>query len=425
MADVRPLRALRPRPDLAAAVAAPPYDVVDVPEARAIAAGNPHSFLHVSRPEIDLGDAVDPHADAVHAQGRATLEAFVADGVLLQDDTPSYYVYRQRYRLPGDPPGAPDRTQTGLVACTAVADYTSGVIRTHEFTRPDKEDDRVRHIAALDAHDEPVLLLTAPGDPDAKAVHDLLAPVTATPPLYDLTADDGIRHQLWRIDGGPDDAGLVAAVRSAFADVAVLYVADGHHRSAAAARVAVDRPDDPEAQAFLAVIFPGEELAILPYNRVLAQAPARLLERLHDVAVVEASPQGAVEPGERGTVGMYARVNGVEGPGRWFRVRFREAAPPDPVGALDVSLLQDRVLGPLFGIGDPRTDTRIGFVGGSRGTAELERLVDSGRYEVAFALHPTSVAELVAVAATGRVMPPKSTWFEPKLRSGLFLHSLP
>lgn len=410
MSDLRPFRALRPRVDLAHRVAAPPYDVVDTAEAAALAEGNPDSFLFVNRPEIALPFGTPTDSDAVHAAGRAALDNLVARGVMTLDPGPSFSVYRQRVG---------DHVQTGVVACAGVADYTSGAIRTHEQTRPDKEDDRVRHIEALAAHDEPVFLLVAPGEPAWKPVADLLARATAGPPLVDMQDEAGVEHVLWRLD----DPAEVAELQAALAALPQLYVADGHHRSAAAARVSAARDGAGESDAFLAVVFPGEELAVLPYHRVLAdlggREPQQWLEDLSSVFHVEPA-DGPVEPQARREYGMYL-------PGQWYRLRLRDGvADPgrlaDPVAGLDVALLQDLVLAPGLGITDPRTDTRIGFVGGARGTAELVRLVDSGRWAAALALHPTSVEELVAVAGTGADMPPKSTWFEPKLRSGLFVH---
>jgi uncharacterized protein (DUF1015 family) len=410
MADLRPFRALRPRVDLAHRVAAPPYDVLDVAEARAIATDNPDSFLHVSRPEIDLPDGTAADSEPVHAAGRRALDNMIARGVLELDQNHGYSIYSQRRG---------EHTQTGVVACAAVADYLAGLIRTHEHTRPDKETDRVNHIEALSAHDEPVFLLTSPHEPAWKPVADLIARVTERSPLVDLEADDGVHHVLWRV-GEQEE---VAELQAHLAGLPELYVADGHHRSAAATRVSQAHGGAGESDAFLAVLFPGEELAVLPYNRVVAdlggRSPQQWLEDLS--AVFDLAPTaGPVEAGERGEFGMYCA-------GAWLQLQLREGAAgadrlADPVAGLDVSLLQDLVLGPWLGITDPRTDARIGFVGGIRGTEELTRLVDSGAWAAAFSLHPTSVEELVAVAATGRDMPPKSTWFEPKLRSGLVVH---
>lgn len=412
MADVRTFRALRPPRDLAARVASPPYDVVDTDEARRLADGNPVSFLRVSRPEIDLDPGTDPHADGVHHHGRDRLDAFIRDGVLRAEAEPAYYVYRQTWQ---------GRAQTGVVACVSVADYLAGVIRTHEHTRPDKEGDRARHIEILDAHDEPVFLLA----PENPGIATQVAAVAAGPPEYDFTTGDGVRHTFWVVTA-PE---RVQALRTGFAAVPRLYVADGHHRSAAAAAVhhrretrGPDPADGAQTGVFPAVVFPAEQLRILAYNRVVTDLAGHRAEDLPGVLAadfeVEAAP-AAVEPEYRHVFGMYLA-------GQWYRVRIRpeDVDETDPVARLDVALLQNRLLGPVLRIGDPRTDDRIRFVGGIRGTAELERLVDSGDAAVAFSLHPTSAAELLAVADAGQVMPPKSTWFEPKLRSGLFVHAI-
>lgn len=406
MATIRSFRALRPPRHRVAAVAAPPYDVVDTAEARALATGNPDSFLHVSRPEIDLPDDVDPHTDEVYAAGRAALEDFVARGVLVADDAAGLLVYRQRMG---------ERVQTGVVGCASVADYASGVIATHEHTRHDKETDRTRHIAVLRAHDEPVFLMYRPTADGAAAVAAVVAAVTAGEPTYDLVTDDGVAHTLWTVS--PAQAEVLEA---GFARVPTLYVSDGHHRSAAAARVAAEL-DVPGADAFPVVVFPADQLTILAYNRVVRDLAARdadaFLAALADDLDVELV-EGAPEPG-RHQFGLYLA-------GRWYLLTAHDDVvdEADPIARLDVSVLQDRVLAPLLGIADPRTDERISFVGGVRGTAELERLVDSGAFAAAFALHPTSPEEVMDVADGGLVMPPKSTWFEPKLRSGLFVHPI-
>ena len=406
MVQVRPFRALRPAPGLAARVMAPPYDVVDVEEARAYAAGDPDSFLRVSRPEIDLPPSVDPHADEVYARGRANLDEFLDRGVLVRDQAPTYSVYRQVMA---------DVVQTGIVAVVDVADYDAGRVRIHEFTRPDKELDRVRHIDALDAQDEPVFLLSR----RSRAVDEVVSRVTSRRPAVDLVSREGVGHTLWVVDD-PDE---VAALHDAFSTVGDLYVADGHHRSAAASRVHAARGEtDGEHGAFLAVVFPIDDVHVMAYNRVVADlaglAPTGFLEALGADFVVDGSPE-AVSPRSVHEFGVHLE-------GRWYRAVARDGAvdDTDPLARLDVSVLQDRVLGPLLGIGDPRTDSRISFVGGIRGTAEIERLVASGRAAVGFTLRPTSTADLVAVADAGHVMPPKSTWFEPKLASGLFLHPL-
>jgi uncharacterized protein (DUF1015 family) len=410
VADVRPFRALRPVPHLAPRVSAPPYDVVDVDEARALAAGNPDSFLHVSRPEIDLPAGTPADSPAVHDAGRAALVDLVERGVLTLDDRPTYSVYRQRLG---------DAVQTGVVACVAVDDYASGVVRTHEHTRPDKESDRVHHVDALGAHDEPVFLL-APRDP---AVTRVLAQVTAGDPQVRFTAADGVEHTLWTVT----DPARVRDLRDAYASMPRLYVADGHHRSAAAARVAAAHADRDGTDEFPVVVFPGEELQILPYHRLVADLAGRDVDTwLRDLgsamAIARVGPAGSpgVQPSTRGRLAMYLD-------GTWYVLAVRDglidpAREADPAARLDVAVLQDFVLGPGLAITDPRSDVRISFVGGGRGLAELERQVDSGRWAMAFAMAPVSVEDLVAVAASGQTMPPKSTWFEPKLRSGLFVH---
>ena len=406
MATIRSFRALRPPRDRVAAVAAPPYDVVDTAEARALAAGNPDSFLHVSRPEIDLADDVDPHTDEVYAAGRAALEDFLARGVLVADDAPGLLVYRQRMG---------ERVQTGVVGCASVADYASGVIATHEHTRHDKETDRTRHIAVLEAHDEPVFLMYRPATEGASTVAQVLADVTAGAPEYDLVTDDGVGHTLWTVPSAQAEV-----LEGAFAQVPTLYVSDGHHRSAAAARVAGEL-DGPGADEFPVVVFPADELTILAYNRVVRDLAGRDTDAFlaavaadFDVVLVEEAPEPA-----RHQFGLYLA-------GSWYLLTAHDGVvdDTDPIARLDVSVLQDRVLGPLVGIADPRTDERIAFVGGIRGTVELERLVDSGAFAAAFALHPTSTEEVMDVADEGLVMPPKSTWFEPKLRSGFFVHPI-
>lgn len=409
MPVVHPFRAWRPPIDIAAAVAAPPYDVVSTAEARALADGNPVSFLHVSRPEIDLPDGVDEHADEVYAQGRRALDRFRHDGFLRQDDEPRYTVYRQ---VMGSV------VQTGVVGVVEVDDYAAGRIRKHEFTRPDKEDDRTRHIDALDAHDEPVFLLHRRNDDLA----GVLASVTGSTPDVDFVAADGIAHTLWVVR----DADTTERIAAAFANLDALYVADGHHRSAAAHRLrdlrAAAGDNRVGVSRFLAVVFAEHELNVMAYNRVVADLNGRSVEEFLDalqrVFVLERSSV-AVAPHEPHVFGVYVD-------GTWWQARLRDrvADEADVKARLDVSVLQDAVLAPMLGVEDPRTDARIAFIGGIRGTAELERLVDAGAFAVAFSLCPTSVRDLMELADAGDVMPPKSTWFEPKLRSGLFVHAI-
>ncbi|HEX6107384.1 MAG TPA: DUF1015 family protein [Gemmatimonadales bacterium] len=404
---LHPFRAIRPAPELAARVAAVPYDVVSRAEAAELARGNPHSFLHVGRSDIDFPPDADPHGNPVYARAREALEGFLADGTLVQDRTPGLYLYRQV--MDG-------RAQTGVVGCVHIDDYERDVIRKHEKTRPDKEDDRTRHVLTLNANAEPVFL-TYRGRGE---IEELARGIITAPPLYDFSAPDGVRHTVWPI---PDPGPFVRA----FERVPHAYVADGHHRSASAwragreLRARLGGSGEAEYEWFLAVLFPADELRILPYNRVVRDlnglTAAQTLERLSRVGAV-APTRDAVPPGP-GTFCFYLS-------GEWHRLVLDPETidRSDPIASLDVSLLQDRVLAPILGIGDPRTDGRVEFVGGIRGTAELARRVDSGEMAIAFSLHPTTLDQLMAVADAGLVMPPKSTWFEPKLRSGLFVHAL-
>ena len=407
MSLIRPFRGLRPAPGRAAEVAAPPYDVLSSAEARLRAEGRPFSFLHISKPEIDLPLDTDPYAPAVYAKAAENLGAMLADGVLVRDATECFYVYRLTMG---------EHVQTGLVAASQVGDYDSNRIRKHEFTRPDKEDDRVRQIEALNAQTGPVLLAY----PDMPAVDALLEAVARSPAEADVTAADGIRHQVWVVS----DSAQIDALTRHFDGMAALYIADGHHRSAAASRVAAARRQDGHELAsdfFLSVIFPHHQMKILDYNRVVKDLngleKSALVERCAAAFVVTPSAQ-PVSPGRAGEFGMYLA-------GQWYRLIIRSGeTPSDPVASLDVSLLSDHLLAPLLGIDDLRRDKRIDFVGGIRGLGELEQRVNSGEMAVAFSLYPTSMTQLMAVADSGNVMPPKSTWFEPKLADGLVSHVL-
>lgn len=411
MTLIRPFAGLRPAPDYTADVLAPPYDVLTSAEARARAAGRPFSFLHVSKPEIDLAPDVDPFDPRVYERGRESFQRLLASDVLRRDPASYYYFYR--LAMGG-------HAQTGLVAAAACAAYGTGRIRKHEHTRPDKEDDRVRQIDALNAQTGPVFLVYR----HAQAIDALAREVTAERPVADVTADDGVRHTLWLVSA-PDRQ---AAVTAAFEAIEHLYIADGHHRAAAAARVAEQRraanPGHTGSEAynyFLSVIFPDDQVQILDYNRVVGDlnglTPDAFIERVGGAFDVRAEPQ-AVRPAARGELGMYVAR-------RWYRLRVhRDKVPADPVRRLDASLLQDRVLGPILGVEDPRRDKRIDFVGGVRGLDALVRRVDAGEAAVAFALYPTSIDDMMAVADAGEVMPPKSTWFEPKLADGLVSHAL-
>jgi uncharacterized protein (DUF1015 family) len=406
---LNPFRAVRPHPQLAAQVAAVPYDVVNRAEAAELARDNPHSFLHVGRSDIDLPDEVDPYDPRIYARARGALDQFLADGTLLHDPRPGLFLYRQVMN---------GRAQTGVVGCVHVDDYERNVIRKHEKTRQDKEDDRTRHVLTLQANAEPVFL-TYRGRPEIDALIEAIA--SGSRPLYDFTAPDGVRHTVWAV---PDPAALTGA----FAAVPHAYVADGHHRSASAWRAGKQLRErnpshrgDEEYNWFLAVLFPADQLRILPYNRVVrdlkGQTPEQVLDRLGRLGRL--TPTTTASPDRSGVFCVYLD-------GRWYRLELDPASidRSDPIASLDVSLLQDRVLSPILGIGDPRTDKRVDFVGGIRGTAELERRVRSGEMAIAVSLYPTTLDQLMAVSDAGQVMPPKSTWFEPKLRSGLFVHKL-
>ena len=405
---IRPFTGLRPRTEDAAAVAAPPYDVLSSDEARQRAAGKPYSFLHISKAEIDLPPEVDHYAPEVYAKSAENLKKLIDAGVLFRDKTPCYYAYRL---VMGS------HTQTGLIAAASVADYDTNRIRKHEFTRPDKEDDRVRQIEALNAQTGPVLLAHA----DSDEAERLLASATAGTPIADVTADDGIRHTVWLIN----DADTVSRITAVIDAMPSLYIADGHHRSAAASRVAAARrgkskPDS--AEYFLSVIFPARQMRIMDYNRVVRDLNGHSVDDVLKAVgkscnITPAS--GQATPKRTGTFGMYLD-------GRWFNVEFKPEVIPskDPVRSLDVSVLSEQVLGPILGIADLRRDTRIDFVGGIRGLAELERRVNNGEMAIAFAMYPTQMTQLMSVADAGEVMPPKSTWFEPKLADGLVSHVL-
>jgi uncharacterized protein (DUF1015 family) len=406
MAIVRPFQAFRPPPELALRVASPPYDVISTAEARALAKDEPASFLHVSRPEIDLPEGTDEHDDSVYAMGATNLRTLIEEGALAQDVEPHLYLYAQTMG---------DHRQVGVVGCAAVAEYVADRIKKHEKTRADKEDDRTRHIDELGAHDEPVFL-TYRADAQIDAI---VASSTAGPPIYDFTTKDGVGHRFWVL--GRD---ATAALEERFEGVPCLYVADGHHRSAAAARVhQKSRGDGREHDVFLAVVFPHDQMKILPYNRVVrdlrGRSPEALLEELSRVMRVEPAADGAAAtPKKPRTFGAYLA-------GKWYVLEAPgdAARAKDPVAALDCSIAQDLVLGPIFGVSDPRRDKHVDFVGGIRGYGELERRVDAGDFTLGLHLYPTQIEELFAVSDAGLLMPPKSTWFEPKLRSGLFVHT--
>jgi uncharacterized protein (DUF1015 family) len=402
MAQIRPFAALRPKPLLAHKICELPYDVISSGEAREIARGNPLSFLHVSKPEIDLPENIDPYDAKVYAKGRENFSRMMAEGALLKDSQPLYYFYRQ---IMGN------HCQTGLVAVASCEDYLKGIIKKHEFTRPDKEDDRVRHMEALNSQTGPVFLVYRA----VANMNEMAAAHLTQSPDTDFTAADGIRHTSWTVR----DPAAISAISAAFAAMPSLYIADGHHRSAAAARVYQARKGSGGSAWFLSVIYPHDQVQILPYNRVVrgwpGLEPAVLLKKLQ--AVFQVSPGGAGQPAAKHEVGLYLD-------GQWRSLHFRPelTAGQAALDSLDVSLLQKHVLAPIFGIDDPRTSKGIQFVGGIRGAAELEKLVNSKEYVCAFAMYPTGIEDLMAIADAGGVMPPKSTWFEPKLRDAMFCH---
>jgi uncharacterized protein (DUF1015 family) len=408
VAILHPFSALRPPPARAKQVASVPYDVVNTEEARNLAADNPLSFLHVSRPEIDLQQGIDLYSDSVYQKAADNFQNLMNSCPLENEELPSIYLYRL---IVGE------HEQVGVTACCSVGDYDKDVIRKHERTRPDKEDDRTRHMLALRAQTGPVFLTYhARRDIDTMVMETMMANA-----LYDFTADDGVQHTVWRV---PDPVRFVQAFR----DVPNLYIADGHHRAASASRAAAElrkqnsgHTGDEEYNFFLAVIFPDDQLQILPYNRVVRDFNGQSKDEFISSVkkVFEVSENGNPAPAARGNWSMYLDR-------KWYGLSLPAQAPKpeSAVASLDVALLQDRLLDPVLGIKDVRTDNRIDFVGGLRGTKELERLVDEGKAAVAFSLYPTTVADLLRVSDAGEIMPPKSTWFEPKLRDGLLIHTI-
>ncbi len=414
MLRVYPFTAFRPRPDMAKAVASVPYDVVDRAESRELGEGRPDNFIHVVRPDADLPDEVGPYDDRVYAKARENLQGLISRGVMIKDDTRRMYLYRQSATIAGR-----HQSQVGIMCLGDVVDYDEGRIKKHEKTRPDKEDDRVRSVLELGAHAEPVFLAFRPH----AGLRKLIDETVKAKPLYDFTADDGVQHTLWALDNWQP-------VVDAFASMPAAYVADGHHRTAAASRSAAERrkknpghKGDEEYNRYLAVMFPSDDLYILPYHRVVSElnglSPAQFLEKVSKVCKVE--PARDPNPSRSGSFALY--LNDGQG---WRMCTFPEKAidRTDAVRSLDVSLLTEHVLEPILGITDLRTDKRIDFVGGIRGPGELEKRVKSGKAVAAFCMHPTTMDQLLAVADAGLMMPPKSTWFEPKLRSGLLVHML-
>ncbi|RKZ30612.1 DUF1015 domain-containing protein [bacterium] len=412
MSDIRPFKGLRPKPDFAEKVASPPYDVLSSEEARRIAAENPISFLHVVKPEIDLPVGTDLYSDEVYRQGAENLQRLVKAGYMIRDPKPYYYLYRQ---IMGE------HKQVGLVAAASVDEYDRDLIKKHELTRKAKEDDRTRHIDTQSANSGPVFLTYKHSD----EIDGIVAKAIKERPEVDFTADDGIRHTLWVVS----DPDRISAIREAFAKIDFLYIADGHHRSASASRVQKIRKEknpnhngEESYNFFLSVIFPDNQMMIMDYNRVVrdlaGKTPRDFIGKLMPKFTIE-EKQEQYKPKELHEFGMFIDR-------RWYRLTARAGSfdPDDPVGSLDVAILQENLLAPILGIGDPRTDDRIDFVGGIRGLGELEKRVNSGEWAVAFAMHPTTIDQLMAIADAGKTMPPKSTWFEPKLRSGMVVHLL-
>ncbi len=404
MATVKPFAAVRPKPDLAARICELPYDVMSSEEARQIAAGNPLSFLHVSKPEIDLPLSTDVYAPAVYARGKENFNRLISEGSLRQDPQPCFYLYRQ---VMGN------HSQVGIVGAASCEDYVKGIVKRHELTRPDKEDDRVRHMEALGSQTGPVFLVYRA----SAAMKKLISEKIAVPPEIDFSAGDGVRHTSWTLS----DPATLGAIGDEFARAAGLYIADGHHRSAAAARVYQSRKGAGQSGFFLSVIFPDDQVQILPYNRVLKDlnglTRSDLLRRIEGIFSV--STPGKPMPSRKHEFGFYFE-------GKWHGLGFRPELIKggDSMEKLDVTLLQKHVLEPIFGIDDPRTSKRINFIGGIRGTSELERVVNSGEYACAFSMFATSIADLMSISDAGGIMPPKSTWFEPKLRDGMFCHMI-
>ncbi|PKK89985.1 MAG: DUF1015 domain-containing protein [Candidatus Wallbacteria bacterium HGW-Wallbacteria-1] len=421
MAVIRPFRGLRPPREKASRVASFPYDVINSEEAREIASGNPDSFLHVVKPEIDLPADIELYDDRVYARACQNLDEFVAKGVLIQDEKRHFYVYRQ---IMGE------HSQIGLVVCCHVKDYLEGRIKRHEFTRRDKEDDRTRHVSDTDVNAGPVFLTYRSNE----KVNAIVNEVVTGKPEYDFISDDGIKHTLWLIE----QDSKMAELTEQFSAISELYVADGHHRAASAARVGSERKegnpshsDDSEYNFFLAVLFPHDQLMILDYNRVVKtlnnHSSEEFMRLVGEKFEIRDEGPARYSDGEEGCfVPEQVHTFGMVLDGKWYSLVPKVGTYPenDPVDSLDVSILQKNLLAPILGIGDPRSDKNIDFVGGIRGRAHLVKLVENGGFKVAFAMCPTSIEQLMAIADAGEVMPPKSTWFEPKLRSGLVVHSL-
>ena len=411
MSTLHPFKGFRPTKELCSKVAALPYDVMSSAEAREMVKGDPYSFLHVDRAEIDLPEDTDIYSEEVYKKAADNLNSMIEKGIYIQDREPVLYVYR--LTMDG-------RSQTGLVGCSAIDEYINGSIKKHELTRADKEQDRINHVDYCNANTGPIFLTYHAKD----EIDNLIAEVTKAQPEYDFVSEDGVGHTVWVIN----DKAVIDSLVELFAGVDSLYIADGHHRNASAVKVGIKRREalgeykgDEEFNFYLSVLFPDNQLHIMDYNRVVKDLNGmtedefmKKLSEIFDITPVN----GVCKPEKAHTFGMYMG-------GKWYLLSAKDSIlSNDPVEGLDVSVLQNHVLAPMLGIGDPRTDKRIDFVGGIRGLGELEKRVNSGEMTVAFAMYPTSMAELMAIADSGRIMPPKSTWFEPKLRSGIFVHQL-
>ena len=414
MATVKAFRAIRPAPELAHKVAALPYDVMDSNEAREMVKGNPYSFLHVDKAEVDLDPSIDIYDKRVYEKARDNLREMIKDGVFQQDEKNCLYIYKQVMK---------GRVQTGLVGCTSIDDYVNNIIKKHEYTRADKEQDRINHVDYCNANTGPIFLTYRA----SKGINEIVDSWMADhKPVYDFVSDDGIGHTVWIID----EAAVIQRLEEKFSAVDYLYIADGHHRSASAVKVGLKRREsfpgykgDEEFNFFLSVLFPDEQLYIMDYNRVVkdlnGNSAEEFLEKVGEkFSIEEYNGEGQFRPTVRHTFGMYMD-------GKWYKLTAKAGTynEKDPVDRLDVSIMQNNLLDPVLGIKDPRTDKRIDFVGGIRGLGELEKRVNAGM-KVAFSMCPTTIEDLMSIADAGKVMPPKSTWFEPKLRSGLFIHEL-
>lgn len=414
MATLKPFKAFRPTPELAPKVAALPYDVMNSNEARKMVVGNPYSFLHVDKSEIDLDPSIDVHDAVVYEKARDNLKKMMNENTLIQDFEPKFYIYKQVMN---------GRAQVGLVGCTSIDDYMNDIIKKHEFTRADKEQDRINHVDYTNANTGPIFLTYKKNVEVSKIIDNWMQ---SNKPIYDFISEDEIGHTVWIID----DSATIESLSSLFNKIEYLYIADGHHRSASAVKVGVKRREEfpnydgtEEFNYFLSVLFPDEDLYIMDYNRVVKDlnefSEPEFMEMIKEkFDVVPYDEEGPFKPNQKHTFGMFLDE-------RWYKLTAKDGIfnPNDPVERLDVSILQDNILAPLLGIDDPRTNDRIDFVGGIRGLHELEfRVLDGMR--VAFSMYPTTIADLMSIADAGKVMPPKSTWFEPKLRSGLFIHEL-